>query len=704
MSQTGKNHTFLTAPFPVPYGARVVHGGVHFSIFSRHADKVWVMLFDHPDDEHPVQEIELEPERHRLGDLWHILIPNARAGQFYVYRMDSHHPLPEKRYFRPSHWLLDPYALAISGSPTWGDRWDIPAGETPTSGARFPKGVIVDDHFDWSGDVAPDIPLADSIFYEVHVRGFTANTNSGVRVPGTYQGFIDKIPYLLELGVTTVEFLPIHEFNEMEYHLANDSRRELRNYWGYSTQAFFAPNARYAAAGVHGQQVREFKMLVKELHKAGIEVILDVVFNHTIEGERGGPIYSFRGIDNFIYYLMDDDRKHFLNYSGCGNTLNCNHPVVRQFILDCLRYWVTEMHVDGFRFDLATVLTRGEDGQILPHPPLIESITEDPILRHAKLIAEAWDASGAYQVGSFPSSDWSEWNGRYRDDIRQFWKGDAGMLGGLAHRIAGSADLYDHDGQTPSKSINFVTCHDGFTLYDLVSYRRKRNEANQEHNRDGERHNHSFNCGIEGPTDDPEILTNRVRRMKNIILTLMVSQGVPMLLAGDEFANTQHGNNNAYCQDNELTWIDWSLLEKYDDLVQFTKKAIALRKRHPALRRRKFFTGRKTEDGNTDIAWSGPDGQDPDWEHGSAVGGLINGARKFTGCHYGGDDLFLIFNAGTDPVHFQVQPSGGKPWRMILSTEEKKPNWTDTQHVIHVGAQSVTVLAAGRALKMTEQK
>ncbi|HEY8240360.1 MAG TPA: isoamylase, partial [Kiritimatiellia bacterium] len=520
-------HLLPSVPVPVPYGAQLVENGVQFTLFSRHATRVWLMLFDAPDSSRPTQEYELTPGRNRIGDIWHIHVKDAKPGQFYLYRMEGRTPPGMKSFFNPRQWLLDPYALAVSGAPSWGDPGGLRPGEHPLNGPKFPKGVIVRDEFDWTDDRTLNIPLHETVIYEAHLRGYTAHPSSGVKQPGTFRGFIEKIPYLEKLGITAVEFLPMQEFNEMEYFQENMHRRTLHNYWGYSTLAFFAPNSRYAA-GAPGQQVREFKELVVALHRAGIEVILDVVFNHTAEGGDGGPTYSFRGIDNSIYYMMSEDGQHFSNYTGCGNTVNSNHPVVRNLIMHCLRYWTLHMHVDGFRFDLASVLARGRDGELLPNPPIVEQIAEDPALRDTKIIAEAWDAAGAYQVGSFPSERWSEWNGRFRDEVRRFWGGERGLLGSFATRLCGSADLYDKDAQTPHKSINFVTCHDGFTLNDLVSYERKHNDANGEGNRDGADDNLSWNCGVEGPTDDPAIEAIRRRQVKNFLVVNMLSLGVPM--------------------------------------------------------------------------------------------------------------------------------------------------------------------------------
>ena len=687
-------HLLPSTPLPTPYGAHVVEKGVQFTLFSRHATRVWLMLFDHAEDAQPVEEFELTSDQNRIGDIWHLHVHGARAGQFYLYRMEGGTPPGVPNFFNPEQWLLDPYALAVSGSPKWGDARGLEPGKPPRNGPLFPKGVIVRDIFDWTEDRTLRVPLADSIIYEMHLRGFTAHSSSGVRARGTYQGLIEKIPYLQDLGITAVELLPIQEFNEMEYFLANDWRRDLRNFWGYSTLAFFAPNGRYAHSGVHGRQVREFKELVLALHKAGIEIILDVVFNHTGENGDQGPTYSFRGVDNAIYYMMEEDRPHYKNFSGCGNTVNSNHPVVRDFIMNCLRYWVLHMHVDGFRFDLASVLTRGPDGSLLPDPPIVEQIAEDPALRDTKIIGEAWDAAGAYQVGSFPHERWSEWNGVYRDEVRRYWRGDPGHLGRLAMRLTGSADLYHKNGQAPMKSINFITCHDGFTLRDLVSYEAKHNEANGEENRDGENNNFSGHHGVEGPTRDPDILARRYRQQKNFLATLFLSMGVPMILAGDEFGRTQKGNNNAYCQDNDIGWVNWKLLQEHADLQAFVCKLIAFRKAHPALRRRKFLDGLKPDTTSADVTWHGPNGREPDWEQDPAVGVFINGRTEHTGAAEDDDSLFMMFNAAEEVAAFVLPPPPDKPWILALTTEESHPIWYREKNVVVADAHSVTVLSS----------
>jgi isoamylase len=681
-------------PMPVPFGAYPDRRGTAFTFFSRHAARVWLMLFDSATAARPDREIALDPDLHRCGDVWHIHVPGVKAGTFYLYRLDGEPPPGIQQAYDPQQWVLDPYAQAVSGAPRWGDTFGLVAGEVPQNGAKFPKGIVVADDFNWGREQSPQTPLADTILYEVHLRGFTAHPNAGVAAPGTYRGFIEKIPYLKKLGITAVELLPMQEFNEMEYYQANDARQHLRNYWGYSTVNFFAPNARFAQGPAPGAQVREFKELVRALHKAGIEVILDIVFNHTAEGGHGGPVTSFRGIEPSIYYMMNDDGLSHPNYSGCGNTVNCNHPVVRDFIVANLRHWVTRYRVDGFRFDLASILARGQHGEVLANPPVIEAIAEDPVLAGTKLIAEAWDAAGLYQVGSFPSARWSEWNGRYRDDLRTFWRGSRGSLSAFATRLAGSGDLYDRPGQRPQKSINFITSHDGFTLADLVSYNEKHNEANGEHNRDGDNHNHSFNYGVEGPTGHPQIGRIRKRQMKNMIASLMLSQGVPMLLAGDECGRTQQGNNNAYCQDNELAWFDWSLLKTQKDLLAFTRRVIAFRKNHPCLRRNTFLTGCIPENDGADIIWLGADGHEPNWDNAQALGCLLDGRKIFTGAEEDKDHLLLLFNAHEYPVSFQMPAPPAGPWAVALTTQERTPRWLPGQSHIELEDRSITAMAS----------
>jgi glycogen operon protein len=665
---------------PLPFGATLYEHGVQFSIFSRHATSIVLQFFDKSEDKDPSSEIELDPNINKTGDIWHIFIEGIKIGKLYGYRADGHYKPEEGLRFNKNKLLLDPYTQAVTGNFNWNlsdaRGYDInsPEGDisfcTIDSAGGAPKCIVLGKYFDWGDDRPLKIPIRDTIIYETHIRGLTCHPSSQVKHPGTFQGLIEKIPYLKELGITAVELLPIQEFDEWEIMRKDPtSGKQLMNYWGYSTISFFAPKGRYSSSGAMGEQVREFKKMVRELHKAGIEVILDVVFNHTAEGDETGPTLCFRGLDNTIYYLLDDGGRSYRNYSGCGNTLNCNHPLVRGFILDCLLYWVVEMHVDGFRFDLASILGRDQDGRILENPPLIERIAENAVLRDTKIIAEAWDAAGAYQVGSFPGTRWAEWNGHFRDDVRRFWRGDSGMVSQLATRLAGSSDLYKESGRSPFHSINFVTCHDGFTLHDLVSYNTKHNEANGEENRDGGNENISCNYGVEGETDDGEINTIRTRQIKNFLATLMLSQGVPMLLGGDEFRRTQRGNNNAYCQNNEISWYDWNLLQKYRETFRFTKEIIAFRKRHPSLRRARFFTGRDNAlNGIPDINWHGTALNKPDWSKKSrSLACLIDGSRLETDAEYDDNDLYLIFNASEKSLAFSLPklPSGRKWWRAI---------------------------------------
>lgn len=672
-------------------GAHVVGDGVIFRVFSRHATRMWVLLFEHAHDGAPYREVEFTE---RGGDIWGAYVEGARAGQYYVLRADGPHD--GGCAFREKRWLLDPYALAVVGREKWGAA--IPPGTT--TGIDFPKGLIVGpDDFDWGEERRPRIPLERAVIYEANVRGFTADGSSGVAHPGTYRGVVEKIPHLLALGVNVLELMPVQEFDEMEFQREGGARAGLRNIWGYSTLAFFAPMARFGCASEGGEHLREFKEMVKALHGAGIEVILDIVFNHTAEGGPKGPTYSFRGLDNSIYYMLDEERRGYRNYTGCGNTVNGNHPVVSDFIIDCLRYWTREFHVDGFRFDLATVLTRSTSGEVLTNPPVVERIAEDPVLRGVKLVAEAWDAAGCYQVGSFPNRHWSEWNGRYRDDMRSFWRGDEHMLSPFATRLCGSSDLYDRPGQTPLKSINFLACHDGFTLADITSYDRKHNLANREENRDGDNDNHSCNCGAEGVTEDAVILRRRERRRMNMLATLFLSQGVPMLCAGDEFGRTQHGNNNAYCQDNAVSWIDWGLLKGEGRLYDFTVKMIAFRAAHPALRRGRFLAGAPPFKGATpDIRWYGVDGaKDPDWGNGRALACRLDGHRTHTGAERDDDHLYMIFNSGPEAATFILPLSDEERWRLAFTTQENGVRLGYDERgavVVKVEGESVTVFTS----------
>ncbi len=632
-------------------GTAVYEEGVRFTIFSRNATRVWLGLFNRIEDREPAWEYEFDPENHRVGDVWSIYVKGLRPGVYYKYRMDGPFDPKHGHRFNPDGYLLDPYAKAMVG--------DVHDGSM--------KCVTAHDAMDWTDDMHPRIAVKNTIIYETHVRGFTKHASSGVVHGGTYRGLIEKIPHLLDLGVTAVELLPIQEFGEnLLGRCSLLTGTELNNYWGYSNIGFFAPAGRYACSAISLEHLEEFRDMIHALHFAGIEVILDVVFNHTSEGDERGPTLCFRGIDNAIYYLLNDGA--YLNYSGCGNTVNCNHPLVHDFILDCLRYWVAVMHIDGFRFDLASILGRDQYGHVLPDPPLVRRISEDPVLRDVKLIAEAWDAGGAYQVGSFGGVRWAEWNGLYRDDVRRYWRGDAGMRGVFASRITGSSDLYRVTSRTPENSINFITCHDGFTLYDLVSYNEKHNEANGENNRDGQDENFSWNCGAEGETDDPAINALRLRMRKNYIATLFLSLGVPMLLGGDEFGRTQRGNNNAYCQDNEISWLNWSLVERNREILRFTREVIAFRKENRVFSRCKYFEGvvEGIPEEAADLLWFSPDGSPVEWH--AQDSHLACRIHPKENADIG---LYLMFNSTDKEVPFAVPPGH---WQVRINTANAAPN------------------------------
>jgi len=699
----------------LPLGASPTSEGVNFAIFSRHATAVTLILFESAEPNSPWKEIPLDKRGNKTGNVWHCFIKGLKDGTCYLYRADGPY-FPEKgQRFNRHKTLLDPYAKALTDISDWDFRKctgydpDKPGSDLTYSYedniASQPRCIVIDDHFDWQHDTPLNYPLRFSVIYETHIKSLTAHPNSGVKHPGTYRGVIEKIPFFKDLGVTSLEFLPVQEFNENEM-LRHNSRtgEKLKNYWGYSTVAFFAPKSSYAADQSPGGAVREFKEMVRELHKAGIEVILDIVFNHTAEGNEQGPTFSFRGLDNTIYYLLNENMRYYQNYSGCGNTMNCNHPVVRTFIMDCLRYWVTEMHVDGFRFDLGSILGRDRNGHIMENPPTLEQIAEDPVLNSTKIIAEAWDAGGAYQVGWFPGGRWAEWNDKFRDNVRRYWRGDPKETRYLATRIAGSSDLYLRDGRKPFHSINFITSHDGFTMNDLVSYNHKHNIDNDEDNRDGSDNNISYNYGIEGPTKDPVIKIIRERQIKNLITTLLVSLGTPMILGGDEFARTQNGNNNAYCQDNEISWYDWSLLEKNAGLYRFAKEMIAFRLRHPGFMRPEFYTGRHGDyRAIPDISWFDEKGHVPDWEKiGYYLALRIDGSRAEIMADRDDNDFYIMFNADADVQIFTLTESPSKKeWFRAIDTGLTSPNEIllpgheerlPTQRSYSVKARSIVVL------------
>ena len=620
---------------PEPLGPTVSQEGINFAVQASRATKIDLLLFDNVTDQRPSQVIPLSPQHNKTGDIWHIFVEGLPNRVMYNYRADGpYQPNVDGTRYSGTKALLDPYAPAITGDFYWpsGDAlgYDNSKPDDPDRHLRVSKTQNVEgaarcvayrSDFDWQGVQHPDIPIQESIIYEVHVRGFTRHHSSESDFGGTYRGFIDKIPYLKDLGITAVELMPIFEFDQFDIPFRNPKTGErLTNAWGYNTVGFFAPESHYSYYGKVGAQVDEFKMLVRELHRYGIEVILDVVFNHSREGNHMGPTMSFKGLDNNIYYMLSPRPEYYMDFTGCGNTLNCNHPVVRKFILDCLRYWVTEMHVDGFRFDLAAVFAIDVDQQEKGKTPIIHEIETDPVLSRIKLIAEPWSIT-QYRLGSFSDRRWAEWNGKFRDTVRRFVKGDTGVVGELCARITGSYDLFVTDqaeSRTPYHSINFVTCHDGFTMNDLVSYNEKHNEENGEGNRDGTNDNESWNCGVEGPSDDPAIEDLRRKQIKNFMTLLFLSQGTPMLLYGDEMRRTAKGDNNTVFQDNEMNWINWEDLNRNADIHRFTKLIIAFRRRHQFIRDWRYLSG-EGEDAPQlrTISWHGTKPNEPDFGGGS---------------------------------------------------------------------------------------
>jgi glycogen operon protein len=663
-----KNELKQGTGHPLPEGVTFFPDGVNFAVFSRHGESVSLVLDceNISDREDNIQaEFVLDPEKNRTGDIWHILIKHLPQSFRYGYRIGGpSDPDESGHWFNDDIILIDPYAKALVSS-SWGEERDCLG--------RRPCCLVQAAGYDWEGDRPLKTALKDSIIYEMHVRGFTAHSSSGVRHPGTFSGIVEKIPYLKELGITAVELMPVTEFNENETLFRNpETGEKLRNFWGYSPLSFFAPKSDYCVET--GRQINEFRDMVKALHRAGIEVILDVVFNHTAEGGKDGPTTSFRGIDNIIYYLLDPETRDYLNFSGCGNTLNCNHPIVRNLIMSALRWWVVEMHVDGFRFDLASILGRDQQGNVLANPPVVEQIAEDPVLADTKIIAEAWDAAGLYQVGSFSEHRrWAEWNGRFRDDIRAFMCGYPGNVSALATRIAGSSDLYGASDRRPCNSINFITSHDGFTLSDLVSYNEKHNLMNGEENRDGDNNNISWNSGAEGETNDREVRELRSRRLRTMAVILLLSQGVPMLVAGDEFGRSQKGNNNAWCQDNEVSWINWELLEQNRYQFDFFRKLIRLRQNHPVFRRDDFFMAFHPQDDPPhlhEIIWQSLNPGEQDWSGECKTLGLtLNGSVLETE----DDDFFLMINGHrhqekTFTVPEPVTRHSAGDWKRIINT------------------------------------
>ena len=674
-----------------PLGATIDPVGVNFSIFSRNATAIELLLFDRDDDDCPSRVIHFDPAVNRTYHYWHAFVPGLQAGQLYGYRVHGQFDAGKAMRFDPAKVLLDPYGRAVAVPKGYSRET---ARHTGDNTAAAMKSVVVNSRsYDWEGDTPLRRPCSQSIIYEMHVKGFTRHPNSGVsdQARGTFRGLIEKIPYLSDLGITAVELLPIFQFDPQ------DCPPGLVNYWGYAPVSFFAPHQAFSSRQDPIGAVDEFRDMVKALHRAGIEVILDVVFNHTAEGDQNGPTFCFRGIDNSAYYILEDDRSRYANYSGTGNTLNANHPVVRRMIVDSLRYWVEEMHVDGFRFDLASILARDSRGHVLANPPVLWDIESDPALAGTKFIAEAWDAAGLYQVGSFVGDSWREWNGRFRDHVRSFFRGDPGFVLQFADRVLGSPQIYAHEGREAEQSVNFVTCHDGFTLNDLVSYNQKHNEDNGEQNRDGANDNRSWNCGVEGPTELAEVDQLRNRQVKNFLTVTLLSLGLPMLLMGDEVRRTQYGNNNAYCQDSESNWLDWSLLAKHADVHRFVKLLNN--------RRRLRNIGRDNQSvplvqlvSNGIISWHGVKLHQPDWNdysHSIAFSAELPKENL---------RIYFIFNAYWEPLEFELPVVGTENdrWRRWIDTYQESPedivDWQDARPVssftYRAGPRSVVVLWA----------
>ncbi|MCF8167971.1 MAG: glycogen debranching protein GlgX [Rhodoferax sp.] len=667
MNATVKERFAVKTGRQYPLGSTPDAHGTNFSLFSPHADGVELLLFDAHDDVTPVHVVKLDPRVHKTFQFWHVYVEGVKAGTHYAYRVHGPNEPNRGLRFNNNKVLIDPYAKG--NTKTLWRRGDA-CGDDDNLATSLRSVVI--DVSKFTKQTFINRPMSESIIYEMHVGGFTRSTSAGVKNPGTFDGIVEKIPYLKDLGVTAVELLPVFEFDNTEKRIVDG--KELTNYWGYSTMAYFAPHPMYCVNPENGNHVAEFRAMVKAFHEADIEVILDVVFNHTDEGNHQGPVYSFKGIaNNAYYYLMPEQRQYYNDYTGCGNTFNVNHPIGEKFILDCLRYWVQVMGVDGFRFDEGSVLSRGEDGAPLKHPPVLWQIELDDVLVDTKVIAEAWDAAGLYQVGHFPGARWADWNGKFRDHIRQFVRGEAGMVdgssmvGAVASRICGSPDIYQWSHHLPQNSVNFIACHDGFTLNDLVCYNEKHNEANGEGNRDGINENLSSNYGMEGPSDDPAVERLRDQQVRNFAAILMLSQGVPMLLMGDEVRRSQNGNNNAYCQDNELNWFDWNLTQKNAHIFRFWKWMINFRKMHPAVHRSRYFTGETNARGLADITWHGTRPHHPDWSPQSRV-------LAFT---LGGDgaesDILVIMNMYWEPIGFELPQVEGFPWYRAVDTSKESP-------------------------------
>jgi isoamylase len=640
--------------------------GVNFAFFSQHATSVELLLFNEHDDPEPVQRIALYSESNKTFHFWHVDVIGLRPGMHYGIRVDGPFAPHLGHRFNWNKVLIDPYAKGNTNN-----LWDRGAACGPDDNmAKSLRSVVIDPaEYEWEGDQPLRRPMSEMVIYEMHVGGFTKHPSARVAHPGTFNGVVEKIPYLKSLGVTAIELLPVFEFDETEVVRNAPDGTPLKNYWGYSTVSFFAPHRDYCTTPEEGTHLTEFRDMVKALHRAGIEVILDVVFNHTNEGNHEGPTINFKGFDNSIYYhTVPSDRQYYMDYSGCGNTVNCNHPIPEKLIVECLEFWVRDLHVDGFRFDEGSILARDQNGEVMAYPPVVWNIELSETLAESKIIAEAWDAAGLYQIGYFPGFRWAEWNGKFRDDIRRFLKGDGGMVGAVANRLAGSSDLYESSGHLPINSINFITCHDGFTLNDVVSYNEKHNWDNGEGNRDGGDDNMSWNCGAEGPTDDPQIEALRTRQVKNAFALLMLARGVPMFVAGDEVRRSQKGNNNAYCQDNEISWFDWSLQDKHPDVLRFAAQMIAFRKRMTTVHRPRFFTGAMNARGVRDITWHGTRLDTPGWNDPCAR------TLAFTLAGFDDEpDLHVMMNMYSDALDFEIPVLPGRKWHLAIDTSAPSP-------------------------------
>ncbi len=704
-------HVTVYPGHPYPLGATWDGNGVNFALYADNATKVELCLYSSITSKRESTKIEIQERTHQI---WHTYIPNLKPGQLYGYRVHGPYDPQKGHRFNHHKLLIDPYARAISGNINWHDSlfgYDLKGGGSNNSmsrsdsGPHVPKSVVINPLFNWEGDTPPKIPYHKTIIYETHIKGFTyLHPDIPDNIKGTYAAICHPvtIQYLNDLGITAIELMPVHHYI-IDEQLVN---KGLTNYWGYNSIGYFAPDVRYSSGDGLGEQVNEFKRMVKELHKAGIEIILDVVYNHTGEGNQKGPTVSFRGIDNASYYRLTEEKRYYMDYTGTGNTLNVMMPNVLRLIMDSLRYWILEMHVDGFRFDLASTLAR-ELHEVDRLGSFFDIIHQDPVISQVKLIAEPWDiGEGGYMVGKFPPG-WAEWNGKYRDCLRDYWRGAESMLGEFAQRFTGSPDLYQSDSRRPTASINFITAHDGFTLHDLVSYNNKHNEANGEYNKDGDSHNRSWNCGIEGPTDNPIINELRQRQKRNLLTSLFLSQGVPMLVAGDEFGRTQKGNNNAYCQDNEVSWLNWENADK--DLLHFTKALIHLRRKHPAFRRRRWFQGQQiNQAGLEDIGWFQPDGSEmthANWQHDYAksLGVFLNGhairSKGPRGEQITDNSFYIIFNAHHDKLNFTLPAvKYGQLWTIVLDTASNQVNM---KKGIFKASQSLVV--EGRSIILLEQ-